>query len=152
MRAPAGVQGALAVATPHARIRMKTRPTTIAVVALLGAALGTALGTAHATSGADADAFAAQAALSARYTELWTQMPAAARPEFARAERHWLHVERWEERQRCLGAASQATAPPTQEIAARCLAEVTLRRLALLRDGLPPAGAGGPPGTSIAAR
>lgn len=131
---------------------MKTRPTTIAVLALFGAALGFTLGTARAASGADADAFAAQSALSARYTELWTQMPAAARPEFSRAERHWLHVQRWEEQQRCLGAASQATAAPTQEIAARCLAEVTLQRLAYLRDGLPPAGGGGPPGASIAAR
>jgi hypothetical protein len=131
---------------------MKTRPTTIAVVALFGATLGFTLGAARAASSADADSFTAQAALSARYTELWTQMPAAARGEFARAERHWLHVQRWEEQQRCLGAAAQATAAPTQEIAARCLAEVTLQRLARLRDGLSPAAAGGPPGTSIAAR
>ncbi len=131
---------------------MKTRSTTIVVAALLGVALGTILGAARANSPADADAFAAQAALSARYTELWTQMPAAARPEFSRAERHWLHVQRWEEQQRCRSAATSTAAPPAQEIAARCLAQVTQQRLAHLRDGAPQAGAGGPPSTSVAAR
>jgi uncharacterized protein YecT (DUF1311 family) len=152
MRAPAGVQGALAVATPHARIRMKSRSTTIAVAALLGATLGITLGPARATSPAEADALAAQAALSARYTELWTHMPAAARPEFSRAERHWLHVLRWEEQQRCRSAAEPAGAAWTQEVAARCLAQVTRQRLTHLRDELPQATAGGPLSTSIAAR
>ncbi|MDZ7652174.1 MAG: hypothetical protein U5L03_06205 [Burkholderiaceae bacterium] len=131
---------------------MKTRLTTIAVAALLGRPFGTTLGTARAGSAADADAFAAEAALSARYTELWTQMPAAARPEFSRAERHWLHVQRWEEQQRCRSAAQPTPAAPAPETAARCLAQVTLRRLAHLRDGLPPAGAGAATTASIAAR
>jgi uncharacterized NAD(P)/FAD-binding protein YdhS len=131
---------------------MKSRSTTIAIAALLGATLGVTLGAARATSPAEADAFAAQAALSERYTELWTHMPAAARPEFSRTERHWLHVQRWEEQQRCRSAAEPAGAAWTQEVAARCLAQVTRQRLALLRDGQPQATAGGPLSTSFAAR
>jgi hypothetical protein len=131
---------------------MKTRLTRTAAVALLGSVLGATLGTARADTGAAAEAFAAQAALSARYTELWTRMPADARPEFARAERHWLHVQRWEEQQRCRSEGAAAASAPASEIADRCLAQVTLQRLSRLRDGPPPAAAGGPAGTSIAAR
>jgi hypothetical protein len=129
---------------------MKTHLTKIAAVALLGAVLGAMLGTARADTGAAAEAFAAQAALSARYTELWTRMPADARPEFARTERRWLHVQRWEEQQRCRSEGTAAAS--ASEIADRCLAQVTLQRLSRLRDGPPPAAAGGPAGTSIAAR
>jgi hypothetical protein len=72
----------------------------------------------------------AQAALSARYTQLWSALPASARPAFARRERRWLHVTRWDEQQRCVDA--HAGALPSAEradLAAHCLAEVTLRRL-----------------------
>ena len=86
----------------------------------------------------------AQAQLSARYTQLWAQMPAAQRAPFGRSERQWLHVTRWEEQQRCVAAhaaASQTTAVAEQaEIAAACLAAVTLQRLRSL------------PGAALAAR
>jgi hypothetical protein len=133
-------------------MHMNTRPTTIAFIAIFGAALATTLGSARADSGAEADAFAAQAALSARYTELWTQMPAAARPQFSRIERHWLHVQRWDEQQRCQAAAMPTGATAATEIAARCLAQVTLQRLASLHGALPLGGATTATTASIAAR
>lgn len=85
---------------------------------------------AHAQSAGESRSRAAQAALSERYTQLWSQLPMAERAEFARRERHWLHVTRWDERQRCVEAHPGALAPAARaELAAHCLAQVTLRRL-----------------------
>jgi hypothetical protein len=90
---------------------------------------------AHAQGAGEARSLSAQAALSERYTQLWSQLPAAARADFARRERHWLHVTRWNEQQRCV-AAHPGALPPAErdELAAHCLAEVTQRHL----NGLPP--------------
>jgi hypothetical protein len=91
---------------------------------------------ARAQSPAERRAHEAQAALSERYTQLWTQMPAAERPAFARAQRHWLHVTRWEEQRRCAQAqAATAPAADAAALASDCLAEVTQRHL----RSLPPA-------------
>lgn len=109
---------------------MKTRRQVQAAATL---ALLVAAAAAQAQGPAEAQSLQAQSALSARYTQLWSQMPAAQRPAFARAERHWLHVQRWEEQRRC-EAQSTAAADGATEVAARCLAEVTLRRL----QALPP--------------
>ena len=100
--------------------------------ALLALALAAAL-PAHAQSAAESRSLAAQAALSERYTQLWTRMPAEARSEFARRERHWLHATRWREQQRCIDAHAAGLPPAEQaDWAAHCLAEITLRRLATL--------------------
>lgn len=91
---------------------------------------------AHAQSAGESRSLAAQAALSERYTQLWSQLPVVARADFARRERHWLHVTRWDEQQRCVDAHPGALPPAERaDLAAHCLAEVTLRRL----NGLPPA-------------
>jgi type II secretory pathway pseudopilin PulG len=107
---------------------------TIGLTVLLRAAvLATALTAAvpvAAQSLGEASAQRAQGALSERYTQLWSQMPAADRSSFARAERHWLHVTRWSEQQRCTDARGAALPPAEQaDRAAHCLAEVTQRRL-----------------------
>jgi uncharacterized NAD(P)/FAD-binding protein YdhS len=102
------------------------RPILLHAVFAIGCA--TAL-TAQAYSPAEHRAHDALAALSARYTALWTQMPAAERPGFAREQRHWLHVTRWEEQRRCAEAHPGAAGGGRDEIAAACLAEVTLRHL-----------------------
>jgi len=108
---------------------MKTPTAALFALAWLGAAALPAL----ARSPAEAMADDAQSQLSARYTALWSHMPAAERSSFSRAERHWLHVQRWSEQRGCVEALGPRADPG--DVEARCLAEVTLRHL---RE-LPPA-------------
>jgi uncharacterized protein YhaN len=88
---------------------------------------------AQAQSPAEIRAHAAEATLSDRYTRLWTQMPAAERAAFSQTQRHWLHVTRWEEQRRCTEARlANVPASEASEVAANCLAEITLRHLQTL--------------------
>lgn len=97
---------------------------------------------AHAQVGPqEAAAAAALSALSERYAQLWSALPASEKSRLAQAERQWLHVTRWEEQRAC-EASGVAEAPAVGELspedrAARCLAQVTERHLARLpRPGL----------------
>ena len=94
----------------------------------------------------EAAAAAALSALSERYAQLWSALPASERSRLAQAERQWLHVTRWQEQRACEsgtaagGAAAGAVAAVAlspEERAAQCLAQVTERHLARLpRPGL----------------
>lgn len=75
----------------------------------------------------------AQAALSAHYAQRWSALPAAERASFAAAERSWLHRARWQEQRACIARDSAASARTPEDVAAACLADVTLRRLDTLR-------------------
>lgn len=92
---------------------------------------------AHAQAGPqDAAASAALAALSARYAQLWSTLPASDRQQLLQSERTWLHVTRWREQRACeSGAAAYAAAVASaspEDRAAHCLVQVTERRIAQL--------------------
>ena len=70
----------------------------------------------------------AQAALSARYAQLWAVLDDEPRRAFAAEQRRWINVARWQAQQACLAQRSVRD----EAAAADCLAEVTLARLQTL--------------------
>jgi hypothetical protein len=72
--------------------------------------------------------------LSARYSRVWTQLPAERRSAFASAERRWLNGGRWDDHAACVAANTSAV--PVELVAARCLADVTTARVESLNGAL----------------
>lgn len=106
------------------RIAAITARLLFAALAGVGASLAAAPAAAQ-WSAAEQRAQQAQAALSARYAELWPTLAGESRRRFAAEQRYWLNTARWEAQRACLAQRSLRD----EAAAADCLADITLAHL-----------------------